>query len=340
MNGYSPDLPSAIMRLLDAKREAEERKRARAMEEEDRAFQREMREFKMKEMREPKEKPSMVDYSRLAPDVFEPGTMGDPNKALDYLARIRGQDKSLEGIGLRAQMAPKKTSLTPGQEALDKAYAKSLVDYEIVDAERDKMLDQLDTAIQRLEANPKLSGALPGLLGATGRKFLMPEAAQVQEAVAEIAQKNLRQVLGGQFAEREGRELIERAYNPALPAWMNLERLNRLRKAMAQHIEIARAEKEYWDKHGTKVGFKRPELKLPSAKEFYRGLNEEDLRAGTSRPGVGGGGYGRASEGPSGGPAKGPEAAKADRKRLAEQALNDPEATPEEKAAARRILGM
>lgn len=332
MNGYSADLPSALIRLVDAKREAEDRRRLRAFEDEDREFQRQMREFQLGELKKPKPVPASVDYSKLAPDVFEPGTLGDPEKALDYLARIRGQDKSLEGIERRAQMGPKKLGLTPGQEALDKAYAKELVDYDIVDADRDKMLDQLDMAIRRLEEKPSLSGKIPGLLGSTGRKFLMPEAAQVQEAVAEIAQRNLRQVLGGQFAEREGRELIERAYNPALPAEMNLERLNRLRKAMSQHFEATRARKAYWDQHGTIVGYKGPQPpKLGRPEEFYRGLNESDLRR-------------RGGDGTEGKSAQGAAGAKrkddVERLKLAAQALDDPEATEQEKAAARRILGL
>jgi len=58
--------------------------------------------------------------------------------------------------------------------------------------------------------------------------------------VARVSQKELRQILGGQFAAKEGEQLIKRAFNPGQDEGENVLRVESLlRQLEARREEIA-----------------------------------------------------------------------------------------------------
>ena len=93
-----------------------------------------------------------------------------------------------------------------------------------------------------------MTGRLSGVLNSVGMLGLTdPDAENAKEQVQELVQRNLRLVLGPQFTEKEGGQLISRAYNPMLSPKINAARLRKLfmqmesasnqRQAMAEHYE-------------------------------------------------------------------------------------------------------
>lgn len=104
-------------------------------------------------------------------------------------------------------------------------------------ADIDNMISVLMEAEQRINKGG-VSGPITGLQPAWMRNFTNPDSVNVQELVASVTQRNLKEILGGQFARAEGEQLINRAYNPGLSENLNLPRVMRLRKA----IEARRAE--------------------------------------------------------------------------------------------------
>ena len=80
-----------------------------------------------------------------------------------------------------------------------------------------------------------------------------------------MIQGNLRQVLGGQFASKEGEQLLNRAFNIAQPGADNLKRLKSLQTQIEEAAAVKVAAGEYFEEFGTLKGFKPP--KTTSAKE-------------------------------------------------------------------------
>jgi len=77
-------------------------------------------------------------------------------------------------------------------------------------------------------------------------------------------------VLGGQFAEREGVQLIQRAFNPSLPSTVNAQRIQRLLEQMENAIKAKEAASDYYEQNGTLVGFQG---RLPSMDDFYSAVD-------------------------------------------------------------------
>ena len=154
-----------------------------------------------------------------------------------------------------------KKSLTPLETELDKKAADDLVQFTIGGGFSDvqKGLSQLNIAKQTLQQQPegKITGKLVGAQDDTGiLKYTNPTAQDTKEQVQEIAQRNLRLILGPQFTAKEGEQLISRVYNPALPQSVNAQRLNLLEEQMFSAAKTKQEAVDYYNTNGTLKGFK------------------------------------------------------------------------------------
>jgi hypothetical protein len=86
--------------------------------------------------------------------------------------------------------------------------------------------------------------------------YTHPKAAEAKDLIGGVAQSNLRAVLGGQFAAREGEQLLARAYNTAQPKADNLRRLRSLRKQIEDAAAAKVSASQYYEENGTLKGFK------------------------------------------------------------------------------------
>jgi hypothetical protein len=117
----------------------------------------------------------------------------------------------------------------------------------------------LDDAIKIIETEPDgaTSGKLVGLSDKAGTiSYSHPKAAEAKDLIGGVAQSNLRAVLGGQFAAREGEQLLARAYNTAQPKKDNLNRLKALRKQIQDAADAKINASQYYEENGTLKGFK------------------------------------------------------------------------------------
>lgn len=157
--------------------------------------------------------------------------------------------------------------LTEGQKAVDQEFAKDYVAYTAAGGFADvrKQLNQLKGVTAKLKSGQNLTGPVigrvPDMIGA----WTNPGAIATREAVGEVVQRSLRQVLGAQFTEKEGERLIARAYNPALPEIENRKRVARLRIQLTQAAQAKDQAVRYFEKHGTLKGWKG---RLPSLGDF------------------------------------------------------------------------
>ena len=174
------------------------------------------------------------------------------------------------GTTVNNNAAPK---LPPGLEALDKAYATDHLAWTRGGgADMAANVAQINTVLQKLESGEQLTGPTKGMLSNLGLLGLVdPKARNAQEMVQEVVQRNLKTILGAQFAQKEGEQLISRAYNPLLPPEANARRLNKL----YQQMEVARQQRQamadYFNENYTLRGYQGPQ---PNIDDFYTALQE------------------------------------------------------------------
>jgi hypothetical protein len=154
-----------------------------------------------------------------------------------------------------------KKSLSPLEIKVEEKSAQDLVDFTIGGGFSDvqKGLSQLEIAKQTLQTQPegKITGKLVGAQDDTGLlKYTNPTAQDTKEQVQEIAQRNLRLILGPQFTAKEGEALINRVYNPALPQSVNVKRLDLLQEQMTSAAKTKQEAVDYYNTNGTLKGFK------------------------------------------------------------------------------------
>lgn len=183
-----------------------------------------------------------------------------------------------------------KSNLSEGQKALDKEYAKSYAEWvQNGQPDTEKNLVQLKSARMILEKNKDLTGFWTGVADKAGvLQFTNKEAQQLKEQVAEVTQRNLRAVLGGQFAMKEGEQLIDRAFNPALSADQNITRLQRLEASIQKAYEAKKAAADYFNQHGTLKGYSGPKPMTFADLEREAGLDSKSVQAisGTTQTNV------------------------------------------------------
>lgn len=145
---------------------------------------------------------------------------------------------------------------TAGQKATDSAFAPEYAEWVSGGfADVQKGLTQLQGAAQALESGQNVTGPWLGKVPDWAKTIINPKSVATRQAVEEVVQRNLRLILGGQFAQKEGELLIARAYNEQLPEKENAARVNRL---ITQIDQAARAKQEaaaYFAEHGTLEGF-------------------------------------------------------------------------------------
>ncbi len=148
--------------------------------------------------------------------------------------------------------------LTPGQIAVDKNFAKDYEDFVTAGGYSDvqKNVKQLKQAATSLGKTDSATGPLVGLVPKIGRDIISPEGASIQDSVEEVVQRNLRLVLGAQFTENEGKQLLARVYNPRQPESVNKARVERLANQIAEAAKAKAEAGDYFEEHGTLKGFK------------------------------------------------------------------------------------
>lgn len=201
----------------------------------------------------------------------EEATIGEKPKEQSRLDKLKEQELIYDIMGKKRKLEEKSEELTVGQKAVDKLFAKEYNDFILKGGFSDfaKQNKQLEDVVKGLKSGKYGTGWLstvhiPGT-----------ESYNAKEAVAEVTQRNLKLILGGQFSEREGKQLIDRAYNPTAGEKENAKRVSRLVKQMQQAAKAKQEAIEYFEKNGTMRGFSGKVHK--SALEF---LNEDEYLDG------------------------------------------------------------
>jgi hypothetical protein len=168
------------------------------------------------------------------------------------------------------QVGGSKLNLTPAQEAVDKKFADTYLDWQSGGgADTIGNIAQINTVLQQLEQGKALTGPMIGVQPDLLLAITNPQAAGAKEQVQEVVQRNLRVVLGAAFTAKEGDALISRAYNPLLKPEQNAARLRKLFEQMSVAAQQKQAMAEYYETNGTLQGYKG---KQPNINDFYKAL--------------------------------------------------------------------
>ena len=139
------------------------------------------------------------------------------------------------------------------------------------------VIDRLGNA----EEGEALTGPLKGALGSFGRNVFAPTSQAILDDVGGVVQQSLREILGGQFAQKEGEQLIARAYNISSAPEVNAARL----RALYMQLESISANKaalvDYVKANGTSAGFAGSTTN-PSVDTFYNAMKQAESKMGVS----------------------------------------------------------
>ena len=159
-----------------------------------------------------------------------------------------------------------------GREAVDKAYAEDYLQWQRVGrSQAFTNLAAIGGVLGQLERGEKLSGPAIGIAPNFILALTNPEATDARETVQGVVQQNLREILGGQFAQQEAQQLLDRAFNPSLDPSINARRLRRLYNQM----EIAAKQRDsmanYFDENESLRGYTGEQPKLS---DFYTAVSD------------------------------------------------------------------
>lgn len=163
---------------------------------------------------------------------------------------VKGGKKMPLGIA-----PPKTSSATDIPPAEKSAKVQLGKDYaEFTSKEKAKMennLKLLKSTIDELKADPELTGFFKGMLAqAPGKQKTAPRITSIQARVQKVVNESLRQLLGAQFTEEEGKRVVKNAFDPQESVEENIRRISAI---YDQLLSTYKGQVEAFKKEGLRV---------------------------------------------------------------------------------------
>lgn len=127
-------------------------------------------------------------------------------------------------------------------------------------------LEKFDQILEALDGSNRISGPLVGQLLEAGfvpeglKAAFLGGSINTRDAVNSIVFESLRDTLGPQFTENEGKRLVAAAFNVYLPEEMNRVRIERLRAEIMKTAEHKNGLLAHYNEHGTFINSEDPYL--------------------------------------------------------------------------------
>jgi hypothetical protein len=178
---------------------------------------------------------------------FKQQELGQRDRELDFKGKELDQ---------RLSTPPK----TKGQEAADIEFGRRYAEYKSGGfAKGEENLKKLEGVIAEIgKVNAKgdnlqsrWTGAMP--LGA--RAIFDQDSVRIQQNVESVAQEAMKEILGAQFAQKEGQELLKRTWNPQLPTAENVKNVQGLVSKLRQANQAMKSMSDHFEKTGSISGY-------------------------------------------------------------------------------------
>ncbi len=148
-----------------------------------------------------------------------------------------------------------KTPTSKAQESVDKKFGTEYAEYVAGGGYAD-LVNQISTLegvkTQLSGGKDNLTGPIKGMIPQRFR----PASTEAQQAVEQSVQRSLKQILGGQFTEKEGEAFLRRGYDPNLPESANATKLQRAINQLKMMGTAKQEAIDYFEQNGTLEGFK------------------------------------------------------------------------------------
>lgn len=173
-------------------------------------------------------------------------------------AKLKYKDKDAATNAMNIAQKTGQTAILP--KKVDEDFSKQYTKY-IAEGEEAKSFDtilKLEETVN--DAATKLGSGLHeqfmGILPDKMRDIVDPGDKQIEDRIKSVAQTSLKQILGAQFTEKEGKQLLDRAYNAAQPKTENIRRMRELIRSLKAQAQAKKDAMDYFAKNGTLQGFK------------------------------------------------------------------------------------
>jgi hypothetical protein len=135
-----------------------------------------------------------------------------------------------EGDPTLAEFLSNRKGGTPGEIARDKEFGKEVADWQAGGGFTavNRQLQQLESGVKSLESSDRISGPIVGSLPDAVNYYVNPEAISTRQDIEEAIQSSLRKVLGAQYTQQEGENLLRRTFDPRLDEKANAKRAGRV----------------------------------------------------------------------------------------------------------------
>lgn len=146
-----------------------------------------------------------------------------------------------------------------------------------------QQINVLREVLDSLESGEVQTGVTKGLLPSWALAIVDPKSLKAQNQIAGIVQQTLRETLGAQFTEKEGENLLRRAWDLRQPTEVNIQNTRRLLEKAMSFSEEKMKQIQYFQTNGTLKGYKSENLaklmaELDSIKrDLIRGFTESEL---------------------------------------------------------------
>lgn len=146
--------------------------------------------------------------------------------------------------------------LTPGQEATDKDFGKDYSEYHAQggNAGMKKNLQTVEEAVKDIE-NQDIWDQATGHLPDWARGVVGPTGLAREQNLKGAVQGTMKQTLGAQFTEKEGKRVEDRAYDPRLSKEENIRRASKIANELRAQAAQKDAAAKHFQRYGTLKGF-------------------------------------------------------------------------------------
>lgn len=152
----------------------------------------------------------------------------------------------------------KPVSRSQAQTSIDRVFANEYTDWQIKGGASDTLtqIKTLEGALTKLKTQKNLTGPVVGVQPSLVRKVSNPESVAVQQDVEQSIQKSMKQILGHQFTQVEGENVLKRSFDPVLPETENAKKVQRTLNQLKIMAQAKQKASDYYEENGTLEGYK------------------------------------------------------------------------------------